>query len=66
MGRGGKDRDEPVSPTGRFFLVPEMDQVINCILGFEKEIDAEAIKKEFQRTLLRFHPRLRCLLVCRS
>ncbi|XP_078443075.1 wax ester synthase/diacylglycerol acyltransferase 5-like [Wolffia australiana] len=60
---GGKSGDEPVSPAGRFFLRPEMDQVINCIVGFDNPIDVPSIKAEFQRTLLRYHPRLSCLLV---
>ncbi|CAA6670511.1 unnamed protein product [Spirodela intermedia] len=40
-----------------------MDQVINSVFGFENPIDIPAVKAECQRTLIRFHPRLRCLLV---
>ncbi|MQL89540.1 hypothetical protein Taro_022114 [Colocasia esculenta] len=62
-GSGDEDMDEPVSPAGRFFLRPEMQQVINCGIGIQNPPDIPAIKAEMQRTLLRYHPRLSCLLV---
>uniref|UniRef100_A0A1D1Y3S4 O-acyltransferase WSD1 n=1 Tax=Anthurium amnicola TaxID=1678845 RepID=A0A1D1Y3S4_9ARAE len=72
MGRGGGggrggcssgDMDEPLTPAGRFFLQPEMQQVINCAIGFQNPIDVPAVKDEITRTLLRYHPRMSCLLV---
>ncbi|KAH9613958.1 hypothetical protein KSS87_012478 [Heliosperma pusillum] len=55
--------DEPVTPAGRLFLRPEMNQIINCTLGFENPIDIEAIKTELSNSLLVQHPRFCSLLV---
>ncbi|XP_074275540.1 wax ester synthase/diacylglycerol acyltransferase 11-like [Silene latifolia] len=55
--------DEPVTPAGRLFLRPEMNQIINCAIGFENPIDIEAIKTELSTSLLVQHPRFCSLLV---
>ncbi|KAK9677708.1 hypothetical protein RND81_11G161200 [Saponaria officinalis] len=55
--------DEPVTPAGRLFLQPEMNQIINCAIGFENPIDIEAIKEELSNSLMVKHPRFCSILV---
>eukprot|EP00262_Sarcandra_glabra_P019623 TRINITY_DN745_c1_g2_i2.p1 TRINITY_DN745_c1_g2~~TRINITY_DN745_c1_g2_i2.p1 ORF type:complete len:467 (-),score=56.51 TRINITY_DN745_c1_g2_i2:283-1683(-) len=57
-----KVEDEPLTPAGRFFLRPEMQQVINCVVGLKLPIDIDAIKSEIQNSLVR-HPRFCSMLV---
>lgn len=55
--------DEPLSPTGRLFLRPEMNQVIHCVLGVEKPLDVDAVKPLIRDAFLLKHPRFRSLMV---
>ncbi|KAK9163400.1 hypothetical protein Syun_004302 [Stephania yunnanensis] len=58
------DYEEPVTPAGRLFHRPEMEQVINCAVGVKNPIaDAEAIKEEIKKSLMIKHPRFRSVLV---
>ncbi|XAR72914.1 hypothetical protein NMG60_11019720 [Bertholletia excelsa] len=58
-----REKDEPLTPTGRLFLRPEMDQIIHCIIGGKDPIDVDAIKSEFSNSLMAKHPRFSSLLV---
>ncbi|KAK9266194.1 hypothetical protein L1049_012527 [Liquidambar formosana] len=57
------ENDEPLTPAGRLFLQPEMDQVINCVMGLKNPIDISAIKSEIGTSILTRHPRFTSLLV---
>ncbi|KAL9244928.1 hypothetical protein vseg_018642 [Gypsophila vaccaria] len=58
--------DEPVTPAGRLFLQPQMDQIINCAIGFLNPIDIEAIKTELSNSMMVKHPRFSSILVKNS
>uniref|UniRef100_F6HQ90 Uncharacterized protein n=3 Tax=Vitis vinifera TaxID=29760 RepID=F6HQ90_VITVI len=63
MGSPEIERDEPVTPAGRLFLRPEMDQVINCVIGAENPFDVDALKKEITNSMMLKHPRFCSLMV---
>eukprot|EP01018_Ginkgo_biloba_P037510 Gb_24731 [translate_table: standard] len=54
--------EEPVTPGGRFFLQPEMDTIIHCIIGSKFDVDVDAIKAQLEATFLR-HPRFSSVAV---
>lgn len=56
-------RDEPVTPAGRLFLQPEMNQVIHAVIGVKNPWDVEAVKSEIGKSLLVKHPRFSSLMV---
>ncbi|KAF2298148.1 hypothetical protein GH714_015607 [Hevea brasiliensis] len=58
-----KVSDEPLSPSGRLFLRPEMDTIIHCALGVEYAMDVEAVKTTIRNSLMLKHPRFCSLLV---
>ncbi|XP_042497048.1 wax ester synthase/diacylglycerol acyltransferase 11-like isoform X2 [Macadamia integrifolia] len=58
-----REDDEPLTPAGRFFLQPEMNQVINCAIGMKNPIDIEALKDAIKDSLMLQHPRFRSVLV---
>ncbi|XP_010270343.1 PREDICTED: O-acyltransferase WSD1-like isoform X2 [Nelumbo nucifera] len=58
-----REEDEPVSPAGRFFLRPEMDQVINCALGLKNSLDVNYLKEHVKSSIMIQHPRFCSLLV---
>ncbi|XP_047331901.1 wax ester synthase/diacylglycerol acyltransferase 11-like [Impatiens glandulifera] len=55
--------DEPLTPSGRMFLRPEMDQIIHCVFGLGKPIDIQSIKDEMDRNMHIAHPKFTSLLV---
>ncbi|KAL5705664.1 hypothetical protein ACHQM5_023939 [Ranunculus cassubicifolius] len=55
--------EEPVTPAGRFFLHPKMDQVINCAIGVQNPINLEALKEAIKNSIMVKHPRFRSLLL---
>ncbi|KAF9623065.1 hypothetical protein IFM89_036201 [Coptis chinensis] len=57
------EEDEPVTPAGRMFLQPEMDQVINCAIGLQHPIDLQAFKEAIKKSMMVQHPRFRSLYV---
>ncbi|BFG41863.1 hypothetical protein CerSpe_281380 [Prunus speciosa] len=65
MGSSAADKfsDEPITPIGRFFLQPQMDQIIHCTMGFKNPIDIAAIKSHLKTSLLLSHPRFSSLMV---
>lgn len=54
--------DQPVTPAGRFFLVPRSRQFVHAVLGFRNPIDVGAMKNAVRNTLMR-HPRFTSILV---
>lgn len=58
----GEGGEEPVTPAGRFFLQPEMQAIIHCVVGMKYPIDVEATKAEMHKNLLN-HPRFCSILV---
>ncbi|XP_051147825.1 wax ester synthase/diacylglycerol acyltransferase 11-like isoform X2 [Andrographis paniculata] len=57
------DDDEPVTPAGRLFAQPLMDQVINCAIAGESAINLESIKSEIQKSIMLKHPRFCSVMV---
>ncbi|XP_073151846.1 wax ester synthase/diacylglycerol acyltransferase 11-like [Henckelia pumila] len=57
------ERDEPLTPAGRLFLQPLMDQVINCAIATVDPLDIEAIKNEIRNSVMLKHPRFSSLMV---
>lgn len=57
------EEEEPVTPAGRFFLQPDVEAIINCVIGLKLPIDIESTKAEICQTLLN-HPRFCSILVC--
>ncbi|XP_077224470.1 wax ester synthase/diacylglycerol acyltransferase 11-like [Tasmannia lanceolata] len=57
-----EEEELPVTPAGRFFLQPKMQNVIHCVVGVHLPIDIENTKAELEKTLLK-HPRFCSLLV---
>ncbi|KAL8553354.1 hypothetical protein ACS0TY_001871 [Phlomoides rotata] len=57
------ERDEPLTPAGRLFLQPQMDQVINAAFAVESAIDVDAFKAEVQSSAMLTNPRFCSLMV---
>ncbi|XP_062090650.1 wax ester synthase/diacylglycerol acyltransferase 11-like [Humulus lupulus] len=57
------DSDEPLTPAGRLFLRPEMNQIIHCVLGVKNPFDIEVFKSQIQESFLLKHPRFCSLMV---
>lgn len=58
-----KERDEPMTPAGRLFLQPEMNQIIHAVAGIKNPCDVDAVKSVFRDSLLVKHPRFCSLMV---
>ncbi|TQD81819.1 hypothetical protein C1H46_032630 [Malus baccata] len=58
--------NEPLTPLGRFFLQPEMNQIIHCAMGFTNPINIDAVKSHLKTSLLLSHPRFSSLLLRHS
>ncbi|KAK4563160.1 hypothetical protein RGQ29_005602 [Quercus rubra] len=63
MGSVEKETDEPLTPAGRLFLRPEMNQVIHCTIGLKNPIDPVSIKTEVLNSLMLKHPRFSSLMI---
>lgn len=57
------ERDEPLTPAGRLFVQPQMDQVINCAICLDDPIDVDAVKTEISNSILVKHPRFSSIMV---
>ncbi|XP_042005192.1 wax ester synthase/diacylglycerol acyltransferase 3-like isoform X2 [Salvia splendens] len=57
--------DEPLSPTGRLFMQPSSDEVINCVVAGENPIALDSLKSEISNSLMLKHPRF-CSLMLRD
>ncbi|GER44836.1 O-acyltransferase WSD1 [Striga asiatica] len=55
--------DEPLTPAGRLFLQPKMEQVIHAAIAVESPIDVDAVKYEVRRSVMLQHPRFCSLMV---
>uniref|UniRef100_A0A7N0T3A3 Diacylglycerol O-acyltransferase n=1 Tax=Kalanchoe fedtschenkoi TaxID=63787 RepID=A0A7N0T3A3_KALFE len=55
--------DQPVTPAGRLFLSPEIDQIIHGVIGGDQPIDIDRCKADLASSLLLRHPRFNSLLV---
>ncbi|KAK4477029.1 hypothetical protein RD792_016231 [Penstemon davidsonii] len=55
--------DQPLTPAGRLFVQPQMEQVINCAIAGEHPIDVDAIRYEVQNSIMLKHPRFCSLMV---
>ncbi|KAI4298475.1 hypothetical protein L6164_032029 [Bauhinia variegata] len=63
MGSPANDTDEPLTPAGRLFLQPEINQVIHCVMGLKNQIDIDAIKSGLCNSPILKHPRFTSLMV---
>ncbi|KAL5100861.1 hypothetical protein RYX36_005188 [Vicia faba] len=57
------DDDEPLTPAGRLFLQPQMNQVIHCVVGLKNSVDVDAIMTEIDNSLILQHPRFTSLMI---
>lgn len=55
--------DQPLTPTGRLFLQPEMSTIIHSAIGVKHPIDMDSIKSAFRDSLMLKHPRFSSLLL---
>ncbi|KAK2371712.1 hypothetical protein P8452_45187 [Trifolium repens] len=55
--------DEPLTPAGRLFQQPQMNQVIHCVIGLKNPIDVDLIKTEIEKSVMLQHPRFTSLMV---
>ncbi|AES69935.1 DEAD-box helicase family protein [Medicago truncatula] len=58
----GED-DEPLTPVGRLFLQPEMNQIIHCVIGLKNPIDVDSVNNQIQNSVMLQHPRFTSLMV---
>lgn len=57
------ERDEPLTPAGRLFLQPQMDQVISAVLAVEFPINVDTFRAEVLSSIMLKHPRFCSLMV---
>ncbi|KGN43919.1 O-acyltransferase WSD1 [Cucumis sativus] len=55
--------DEPLTPAGRLFLRPEINQIIHCLVGLKNSIDVDSVKSQIADSIMIQHPRFSSLLV---
>ncbi|GAA0166396.1 acyltransferase [Lithospermum erythrorhizon] len=58
-----KEEDEPLTPAGRLFLNPQMNQIISCAIGVKNPINIDSVKSELTNSIMLHHPRFTSLLV---
>ena len=59
----GTGADEPLTPTARLCVRPEMKQVIYCAIGVENRLDVAAVKSEIEGSVILKHPRFCSLMI---
>ena len=57
------DGDEPLTPAGRLFVQPGMEQIINCAVSVDDPIDVDAVKLEISNSILVKHPRFSSIML---
>ncbi|XP_047970267.1 wax ester synthase/diacylglycerol acyltransferase 5-like [Salvia hispanica] len=57
------DRDQPLTPAGRLFLQPQMNQIISAAITVEFPIDIDSFRAEVQSSIMFKHPRFCSLMV---
>lgn len=55
--------DQPLTPAGRLFLQPQMDQVINAAVVVESAVNIDAFKAEVESSVMLKNPRFCSLMV---
>lgn len=55
--------DEPLTPAGRLFLRPEINQIIHCVVGVKNSLDVDSVKSQIADSVMIQHPRFSSLLV---
>ncbi|KAH6767100.1 hypothetical protein C2S52_018083 [Perilla frutescens var. hirtella] len=60
------ERDQPLTPAGRLFLQPQLDQIITAAVAVELPLDVDACKGEIKSSVIPKHPRFCSLLVRNS
>ncbi|XP_073127402.1 wax ester synthase/diacylglycerol acyltransferase 5-like [Henckelia pumila] len=58
-----RDHQQPLSPAGRLFLQPRLNQIINCAVAGKHPIDVSAVKAQVQSSVMLKHPRFCSLMV---
>ncbi|XP_073030527.1 wax ester synthase/diacylglycerol acyltransferase 11-like isoform X1 [Primulina eburnea] len=59
------ERDQPLTPAGRLFLQPQLNQIINCAIAGKHPIDVAAVKAQVQNSVMLKHPRF-CSIIVRD
>nr|GEU32657.1 O-acyltransferase WSD1-like [Tanacetum cinerariifolium] len=59
----GINMDEPLTPAGRLFMQPEMNTIINCVLGLDRPAGIDIARSVISNSLIIKHPRFTSLLV---
>lgn len=57
------ENDQPLTPAGRLFLRPEMNQIITCVVVGKNPFDIDVVKSEINNSVMIKHPRFSSLLV---
>ncbi|KAG6414988.1 hypothetical protein SASPL_122387 [Salvia splendens] len=57
------DRDQPLTPAGRLFLQPQMNQIISAAITVEFPIDIDSFRAQVQSSIMFKHPRFCSLMV---
>ncbi|KAL6531788.1 hypothetical protein OROMI_028151 [Orobanche minor] len=57
------ERDQPLTPSGRLFLQPKFDQIINAAIAVEFPFDVDAFTAEVRSSIMLRHPRFCSLMV---
>lgn len=57
------ERDQPLTPAGRLFLQPQMNQIIAAALSVEFPIDIDTFRAEVESSIMFKHPRFCSLMV---
>lgn len=58
--------DQPLTPAGRLFSQPKMEQIINIAIAADRPLDVPAIRAEVESSFLLNHPRFCSILVKNS
>ncbi|KAK7308206.1 hypothetical protein VNO77_41806 [Canavalia gladiata] len=59
----GENGDQPLTPAGRLFLQPKMNQIIHCVIGLKNPIEIESVKSQIRNSVMLQHPRFTSLMV---
>ncbi|KAL1557948.1 wax ester synthase/diacylglycerol acyltransferase 5-like [Salvia divinorum] len=57
------DRDQPLTPAGRLFLQPQMNQIISAAITVEFPIDTDSFRAQVRSSIMFKHPRFCSLMV---
>lgn len=57
------ESDEPLTPAGRLFIRPEINQIIHCVVGVRNSLDVDSVKSQIADSVMIRHPRFSSLLI---